>query len=225
MEDYIEMDRNHPYFGLLTKAETYNPHSVVVDSKQFIGADQRKLEKQADASFGVPTVNKRFDETQFVGQATKSHTYHPHGLVYDNNEFIGQATKPHTYHAHSVLESRDFIGSNDVAMKQHALLGKLIKARENQGLGDNGHSLRSAFRKAWNRTWGKLFSKKKKCPLGQSPVVMDPWGMPTENLPISVRREIEFEQAERRAMCRVAPFSRECQGELGESNEPMLSLF
>lgn len=52
--------------------------------------------------------------------------------------------------------------------------------------------------------------------LGQSPTVLDPWGKPTTGLPISVRREIEWEEAERRAHCRYAPFSNECQGYLGD---------
>ena len=101
-----------------------------------------------------------------------------------------------------------------------------ISPRYIDGLDDDDKGVFTILKEAWDETLGQLFKidnwKNMRSQieddlgLGQSPTVLDPWGMPTTHLPISVRKEIEWEEAEHRAMCRIAPFSRECQGELGD---------
>jgi len=67
-----------------------------------------------------------------------------------------------------------------------------------------------ALKTAWAATWGKLLSPTKpKTGVGQHPTVLDPWGKPTMNMPISVRKEIEWEEELQRIHREEAPFARE----------------
>jgi len=53
----------------------------------------------------------------------------------------------------------------------------------------------------------KLFGKKKKG-VGQAPIVKDPWGVKTSNFPISVRKEVEWEEELERIHQEYAPYSK-----------------
>lgn len=137
----------------------------------------------------------------------------------------GIMVHPHTQRAYR------WVGNRLVPISSRYIDGLAGNNNNNEKSQDNG--LLSLFKEAWNQTWGQIFSipawekvygkfkevrkkRLKELGIGQAAVVLDPWGMPTTHLPISVRKEIEYEQEMHRVICADAPFSHECQGYFGD---------
>lgn len=79
-----------------------------------------------------------------------------------------------------------------------------------------GGGLGGILRKAWDATWGQIFSPsywkgqaKQTEGLGVSQYAKDPWGVKTYNMPVSMRQEIELEEEFAKVHKAYAPYADE----------------